>query len=333
LTPAPVQVAVRTRAQATYRADQIRVTDRVRGVVDTTIDTLITSIQEIGLLYPILITRDGVLVDGLQRLTAMRRLGIEDIPVQFDDSDDSDHAALIRRELAANGVRTQWTPVQAAAARRRLRELTDRAPQRRDGSALKDRRKGWAAELATAETGVSRTTMDRVDQITRIAEDETAPTDVRLLAAEGLEAVDRGDARVGSVLANVQTAKDAADCVARYPELAALPNHTAIIRMARVLDEMTDTERDQQLATLRAAWSDASHLVSHHVFAEDEARNVSNAISGTSARRVVDVLSALTAEGKITPSLRDTWTAHAESMARYADAIRAALNTDPTEQR
>src|SRR5687767_12155867 len=47
------------------------------------IDKLAESIQRIGLIQPIVITGDGVLVAGERRLTAVRQLGWTHISVQF----------------------------------------------------------------------------------------------------------------------------------------------------------------------------------------------------------------------------------------------------------
>lgn len=47
------------------------------------IDELAESIQRIGLINPIVITQDGVLVAGERRLTAIRQLGWTHVPVQF----------------------------------------------------------------------------------------------------------------------------------------------------------------------------------------------------------------------------------------------------------
>lgn len=47
------------------------------------IDELAESIQRIGLINPIVVTRDGVLVAGERRLTAVRQLGWTHVPVQF----------------------------------------------------------------------------------------------------------------------------------------------------------------------------------------------------------------------------------------------------------
>lgn len=58
------------------RADRQR--RELRGI-----DELAESIQRIGLINPIVITRDGVLIAGERRLTAIRQLGWTHVPVQF----------------------------------------------------------------------------------------------------------------------------------------------------------------------------------------------------------------------------------------------------------
>lgn len=87
-------------ALVTVPADRQR-----RSLGDT--KELAASIQRVGLINPIVITRDGVLVAGERRLTAVRSLGWTHIPVHFlDDLPDSERKLI---EWEENFRRTDLT--------------------------------------------------------------------------------------------------------------------------------------------------------------------------------------------------------------------------------
>jgi ParB family transcriptional regulator, chromosome partitioning protein len=64
-----------------------RIADIIRGVRHRRdlgdIDSLARSIAEIGLLHPIVIRPDGVLIAGERRLAACKALGWSEIPVRI----------------------------------------------------------------------------------------------------------------------------------------------------------------------------------------------------------------------------------------------------------
>src|SRR5262249_4945386 len=66
---------------------------------------LAASIDEIGLLQPIVVTPDGRLIAGARRLAAAKRLGRLDIPVHVIDID-----SVARGEFAENQHRKNFTP-------------------------------------------------------------------------------------------------------------------------------------------------------------------------------------------------------------------------------
>lgn len=264
--PAPA-VRVYLRAHRVVPIDSITIRDdRLRGPVEATIGSLIDSIRTLGLITPILVNDDCSLVDGGQRLEALRRLGATEVPVIIRNPETD--LEWLQIEAASNNIRTPFSPVQAAAARKRMREMRE-GRRTHTGRPLAERRKSWSSELAVAETGVSRTTMDRVDQISRIAESADQPVLVRRAAAEGLDAIDRGVAKVDTVLRSVRETAAASAAVSRYPELAVLPNSEAILHMSSHLDTLTEDARALQLETLKRAW-DGVESVAHHVVVEDE---------------------------------------------------------------
>ena len=63
----------------------IKVGERFRRKLGNT-DLLAQSIKEEGLLYPILVDKDGNLIDGQRRLVALKQLGIEETEVLIDEA-------------------------------------------------------------------------------------------------------------------------------------------------------------------------------------------------------------------------------------------------------
>ena len=325
-------IPVRIRPHKTVHRDTIIVGERVRGVVTESLPELVESIQQLGLLYPLLIDEDGVLIDGEQRLAALDILGIHDIPVIIDSDvtiagdEDDVLAERMRRELASNGVRTSYTPVQAAAARRRLRELLGKQGHTRTGVPLAERRKNWASELATSETGVSRTTMDRVDRIVRFAEDDSQPMTVRREAAEGLTRIDESGVAVDRVLKEVELAAGAATAVERYPSLVGLPNAAAQVQMMKHLDLLPEENRAAQLQAMESLFSHSQHAVAAFQTHRDSASRIGELLE--MGDRAVEAVHTLTGNDTLTPDMAGTWVSVASRLDDLASRIRTALSKE-----
>lgn len=325
-------IPVRIRPHKTVHRDSITIGERVRGVVTETLPELVESIQQLGLLYPVLIDREGVLIDGEQRLAALDELGVSKIPVIVDSDsitagDEQDITAeRMRRELASNGVRTAYTPVQAAAARRRLRELLGKQGHTRTGVPLAERRKNWASELATSETGVSRTTMDRVDRIVRIAEDDAQPMSVRREAAEGLTRIDVAGVAVDRVLKDVELAAGAATAITRYPALVGLPTAASQVQMMRQLDLLPEEARAAQLDAMDSLFSHSQNAVAAFQTLRDSAPRIGELLE--LGDRSVDAVRTLTENGTLTADLAGTWASVASRLDDLSTRIRTALTKE-----
>jgi ParB family chromosome partitioning protein len=76
-----------TAAKAKSRAAQRRIADIIVGIRHRRdlgdIDSLARSIAEVGLLHPVVIRPDGVLIAGARRLAACRALGWSKVPVRI----------------------------------------------------------------------------------------------------------------------------------------------------------------------------------------------------------------------------------------------------------
>ena len=193
------------------------------------IETLMASIEELGLLQPITVTPDGVLVCGWRRLVAMQRLGWRTCNV-WVRSGISD---LLNRLLAQqddNVLHKPYSQLEAAALYRELKLLMGEDAARRDTvgrfSSLYQPRWNGAAESAPpfddpetvgdngaaesaapfggfsgdarvqAAQAVTRTaSYSRLEQIGRLQEiavDEHQPESVREMVAVELAQIDAG---------------------------------------------------------------------------------------------------------------------------------------------
>lgn len=81
------------------------------------IEELADSISRLGLINPIVITREGVLVAGERRLTACKQLGWMEIPVQYVDQLDPLHLHLIELEENIKRVDLTWQEETDAVAK------------------------------------------------------------------------------------------------------------------------------------------------------------------------------------------------------------------------
>jgi ParB family transcriptional regulator, chromosome partitioning protein len=102
----------------------IQVKDRVRHDLGD-IDELCNSIKEVGLIQPIVITRDNLLVAGERRLRALQRLSIKELihAKQYIYNDETDEVRLKAIECEENLRRKNFTWQEEILAKKRLLEL------------------------------------------------------------------------------------------------------------------------------------------------------------------------------------------------------------------
>jgi ParB family chromosome partitioning protein len=93
------------------------------------IGRLKASLDELGLLHPIVIRPDGMLIAGERRLRAAQQLGWNEIPVTVVDID-----AVVKGEFAENSQRKNFTLSEAVAIKRALEPLERAAAKARMGS-------------------------------------------------------------------------------------------------------------------------------------------------------------------------------------------------------
>src|SRR4051812_30493594 len=96
--------------------DQITIIreERLRKKIETA--DLEASIRARGLIHPIVITRDFVLVAGERRLTACRKIGYTNIAYQFVDETDPIILRLIELEENTKRSDLSWQEINDAVA-------------------------------------------------------------------------------------------------------------------------------------------------------------------------------------------------------------------------
>ena len=174
------------------------------------IEGLMRSIEEVGLLQPITITPDGVLVCGRRRLEAVRRLGWRTLKV-WVRSRISDELSHVLAQQAENMQRKPLTDIEAAALFREVKLLIEEDAARRQratqfgaestsgaengaGRCPAPRGEGdtrnQAAQLVTGNQSYHR--LEKISWLEDVNKDDARPPSVRNLAREALEQVEAG---------------------------------------------------------------------------------------------------------------------------------------------
>ncbi|GAB3767886.1 ParB N-terminal domain-containing protein [Microlunatus parietis] len=187
--------------------NSIRVGQRHRTELGN-IDELASSIDRDGLLQPITITPDGVLVCGARRLAAIKTLGWRKVNVWVrsglsdrlgqllaEQDDNQLHKPLTQREAAALYRELKQVMAEDAARRKASTRFSAENQPGSDGpakfagpsSALGEAREQAAAMIPG---GASHTTLDKIGYLERLAADSAQPDAVRVEAQAGLERIE-----------------------------------------------------------------------------------------------------------------------------------------------
>jgi ParB family chromosome partitioning protein len=149
------------------------------------LDALAASIDQLGLLQPVTVTPDRVLVCGWRRLEAVKRLGWKSIKV-WVRSGISDPVTALLAERDENTQRKDYTPVESEALYREIKELlredaARRQAETRFGGARRNENKKTGK--TGADGGVHRTSPVRPDSPMEVAQDRGGQGKVREQAA------------------------------------------------------------------------------------------------------------------------------------------------------
>ncbi|WP_423464217.1 ParB N-terminal domain-containing protein [Promicromonospora sp. MS192] len=223
-TPSQTQDTTEGLLRLDVAVDSIIVGDRHRQDLGD-IDALAASIRRVGLLQPITVTPDMVLVCGFRRLVAIQRLGwattrpwvrrgisdrLQAVLAERDEEqlrkplDDVEAARLyreIKQLLAEDAARRQSStrfgaqdddpdataePVSEEGANSDIDGGAKLAPPRD----LRERTRAQAARIVTGKASYSR--LDRIATLSDIAGDPARPERVRAMAADALEQIRAG---------------------------------------------------------------------------------------------------------------------------------------------
>jgi hypothetical protein len=138
------------------------------------IEALARSIEEVGLLHPVVVTPDGTLIAGARRIAAYNHLGRDRVPVRVVSID-----AIARGEAAENFERKAFSPSEAIAIKRVLGPECKAAAKERQGTRtdllpgnLPESSRGDSRDKAAAFTGYGARTLDKAEAIVAAAEAE-----------------------------------------------------------------------------------------------------------------------------------------------------------------
>lgn len=160
--------AVNQEVEMRLRLEEITVGNRHRTDMGD-LRALADSIQARGLMHPVVVTAEGLLIAGRRRLEAVRLLGWSDVPVTMIDVDD-----LLLAERDENQERKDFTPTEAVAI----------------GRIVEERHRAKIAELKPEWS--RRGTLVRVG--TTVVNDDSRPPTVGQTDAAAARAVGMGQA-------------------------------------------------------------------------------------------------------------------------------------------
>lgn len=131
------------------------------------IKSLAASIERVGLLHPIVIRPDRVLIAGARRLEACKALGWSEVPVRVVDLTEIAHG-----EFDENTVRKDFLPSEIEAIRRALMPIEQEAARAREtlGKVSPPSEAGRVRDKLGLVAGVSGRTVEKIAKVAEAAE-------------------------------------------------------------------------------------------------------------------------------------------------------------------
>jgi 16S rRNA G966 N2-methylase RsmD len=188
------------------QVDSIRVGERARKDLGDT-DALARSIDKVGLLHPIVVTSDLLLVAGQRRLAAVRQLGWTHVPANIA----ADLNDALRFELASRDENTQrkdLLPSEMYAQAQRLEPLEQEAAHGRhneqakvnlgltDNANFAPSEKGESRAKIAQAVGTSHGTLRKIETVVKAAEEDPETFDPMVAEMNKTGKVDRVYKRV-----------------------------------------------------------------------------------------------------------------------------------------
>jgi len=143
----------------TMKLIDIQVKERKRKASDEKVTDLCHSIHEIGLINPITVTTEGVLIAGFHRLTAYEKMGYEEIPVHIMDLDGLD-AELA--EIDENLKRSDLTFLEQGEQLKRREEILEQKGLRAESGFNGNQ---YTEKVGGAMIAPPKTTQDLADEM------------------------------------------------------------------------------------------------------------------------------------------------------------------------
>ncbi len=142
------------------RIDSIIIGERHRKDMGD-IAALARSIAEVGLLHPVVVNLDGVLIAGARRIAAFRLLGKEDIPATILDLDN-----IVNGEAAENVERKNFTLSESLAIWEAIESRQGRRSLPSDSDGSEPRKQ------ASIRTGLSTDTLSKIKTVANAEKNE-----------------------------------------------------------------------------------------------------------------------------------------------------------------
>ncbi len=139
------------------------------------LEALMDSIEELGLLHPVVVTPEGTLVAGMRRIEACKRLCMETVPVRVVDTD-----RLVQAEHDENELRKDFTPSERVAIGRALEPREKQAAKERQravggaepGSSNLDEPRGRTDDRVAKKVGMGKDTYRKAKEVVEAAEEK-----------------------------------------------------------------------------------------------------------------------------------------------------------------
>jgi len=160
------------------RIDEVLIASRHRREMGD-VAGLAASIADVGLLHPIAVRPDGVLVAGERRLRACESLGWAEIPVHIVTTVDDLYAAL-KAERDENTCRKPFSPTEAVAMAAAIEPYEREAARARHGArtdlqlpvSFTGSSAGAAMDKVASAVGLSRPTLTKAQAVVEAAQEE-----------------------------------------------------------------------------------------------------------------------------------------------------------------
>jgi ParB family chromosome partitioning protein len=237
------------------------------------LNALMKSIEEVGLLQPVTITPDGVLICGWRRLEALRRLGRRTLNV-WVRSGISDQLSHLLAQQDENEQRKPLSPVETARLYAEIKLLEQEDAQRRmaatqfggagrDGGASRSGNSPdpcGDARTRAAQRLTGRDAWQRLEQtnwIESVSKNETLGESVREFAANMLTEID-GGAPVSPAYKRVKAAVE----LASQPPSPSQQEQDEVARLAA--EALKRVQEEENAKRLRALRSKAKRAPKHH---------------------------------------------------------------------